>query len=88
MENALLETGKLRMRPILITALALIGAILPMALWSGAGDGIMQDMAWVIIGGMISATVLILLLFPVLYMVIYGNSEEDEEEELPEIEEV
>lgn len=88
LENAIVETGKLRMRPILITALALIGAILPMAVWSGAGNGIMQDMAWVIIGGMVSATVLILLLFPVFYLFMYGKRDEEEEEELPEIEEV
>ncbi len=90
MELALVETGKLRMRPILITALSLIGAILPLAVLSGAGNGIMQDMAWVIIGGMISATVLILLLFPVFYMFMYGKTEEEDEDEedLPEIEEV
>ena len=84
---ALTEAGKLRMRPILITALALIFALLPMAIWKGAGNGIMQDMAWVIIGGMVSATVLILLLFPVFYLFMYGKKEEEEAEELPEIQE-
>ena len=89
LENALVEAGKLRMRPILVTALALIGAILPMAVWRGAGTGMLQDMAVVIVGGIISATVLILLLFPVFYRFMYGKSEEEEEEEeLPEIEEV
>lgn len=88
LELALVEAGKLRMRPILITALALIGALLPMAIWKGAGNGIMQDMAWVIIGGMVSATILILLLFPIFYLFMYGKKEEEEEEELPEIQEV
>ena len=88
-ENALVETGKLRMRPILITALALIASIFPMAVWRGAGNGMMQDMAIVIIGGIVSATVLILLVFPVFYLFMYGKSETDEEEEeLPEIQEV
>lgn len=88
MENALIEAGRLRMRPILMTALAVIGAILPMAVWPGAGRGMMQDMAVVIIGGMVSATALILLLFPVFYLFLYGKKEEEEIEELPEIEEV
>ena len=85
---ALVEAGKLRMRPIMITALAMICALLPMAVWQNAGGGIMQDMAIVIIGGLVSATVLILLLFPVFYLFMYGKTEDEEVEELPEIEEV
>ena len=88
LDLALVEAGKLRMRPIMITALALICALLPLAVWPGAGGGIMQDMALVIIGGMVSATVLILLLFPIFYLFMYGKIDDEEVEELPEIEEV
>lgn len=73
-ETSLVEAGKFTLRPILVTALTLICSILPMAVWPGAGNGILQDMSWVIIGGMVSATVLILLLFPVFYQLFCGES--------------
>ena len=89
LETALIESGKLRFRPILVTAAAVIAAILPMAIWPGQGVAMLREMAVVIIGGMFSAAVLILLVFPVFYLFMYGKlEEEEEEEELPEIEEV
>lgn len=89
METALIESGKLRLKPILMTAAAVIAVLLPMAVWPGQGTVMMRDMAVVIIGGMASAAVLVLLIFPVFYLFLYGKVEdEEEEEELPEIEEV
>ena len=89
LETALIESAKLRFRPILVTAAAVIAAILPMAIWPGQGVAMLREMAIVIIGGMVSATVLILLVFPVFYMFMYGKLEEaEEEEELPEIKEL
>lgn len=87
MEDAMIEAGKLRMRPILMTALALILAVLPTVILSGSAKSMMCGMAMVIAGGMVSASVFILLLFPIFYLLIYGKHEE-EEEELPEIEEI
>ena len=89
METALIESGKLRLRPILMTAVAVAAVLLPMAVWPGQGVVMMRDMAVVMIGGIVSAAALILLIFPVFYLFIYGKIEdEEEEEELPEIEEV
>ena len=88
METALVESGKLRLKPILVTAAAVIAVLLPMAVWPGQGTVMMRDMAIVIIGGIASAAVLILLVFPVFYLLMYGKMEDEEEEELPEIEEV
>lgn len=86
MEDALAEAGRMRMRPILITALAMILAVLPTVLLAGSAKSMVQGMAMVIVGGMVSATVLILLLFPVFYRFMYGKADEEaEEEELPEI---
>lgn len=87
MKTALVESGKLRFRSIIITAAAMIAALLPMAVWPGQGVVMLREMAIVMIGGMLSATVLILLVFPVFYLFMYGKVEDQEkEEELPEIE--
>ncbi|MFG2221808.1 efflux RND transporter permease subunit [Streptomyces sp. NPDC048644] len=69
--EAVVEGGRHRLRPILMTALATIMALLPMAL-SITGDGgfISQPLAVVVIGGLITSTLLTLLLVPTLYAVI------------------
>ncbi|MEU9110426.1 efflux RND transporter permease subunit [Streptomyces sp. NPDC048483] len=69
--EAVIEGGRHRLRPILMTALATIMALLPMAL-SITGDGgfISQPLAVVVIGGLITSTLLTLLLVPTLYAVI------------------
>ncbi|UQA95923.1 efflux RND transporter permease subunit [Streptomyces halobius] len=69
--DAVIEGGRHRLRPILMTALATIMALLPMAL-SITGDGgfISQPLAVVVIGGLITSTLLTLLLVPTLYAMI------------------
>ncbi|WP_030664500.1 efflux RND transporter permease subunit [Streptomyces rimosus] len=69
--EAVVEGGRHRLRPILMTALATIMALLPMAL-SVTGDGgfISQPLAVVVIGGLITSTLLTLLLVPTLYAMI------------------
>ncbi|MFI8994784.1 efflux RND transporter permease subunit [Streptomyces sp. NPDC053542] len=69
--EAVIEGGRHRLRPILMTALATIMALLPMAL-SVTGDGgfISQPLAVVVIGGLITSTLLTLLLVPTLYAMI------------------
>lgn len=69
-KDALIEAGKERLRPILMTTLAMIFGMLPIALASGAGAETKNGMAWVIIGGLTSSMILTLILVPSVYMVI------------------
>jgi hydrophobic/amphiphilic exporter-1 (mainly G- bacteria), HAE1 family len=68
--EALLEAGKERLRPILMTTIAMIVGMLPIALASGAGAEAKNGMAWVIIGGLASSLLLTLVLVPSMYMII------------------
>ncbi|USQ76193.1 efflux RND transporter permease subunit [Ornithinimicrobium cryptoxanthini] len=74
--DALIEGARHRFRPIVMTALATIGALTPMALSiTGGGAFISQPLALVVIGGLLSSTVLTLLLVPVLYRLVEGWNE-------------
>jgi multidrug efflux pump subunit AcrB len=66
-KEALVEAGVTRMRPILMTALTTILAMTTMALGYGSGAEMMQPMAVVSIGGLTYATLLTLLVVPVMY---------------------
>ena len=68
--EALIEAGKERLRPILMTTIAMIVGMLPIALAHGAGAEVKNGMAWVIIGGLTSSLVLTLVLVPSMYMII------------------
>ncbi|MFH8938304.1 efflux RND transporter permease subunit [Streptomyces griseosporeus] len=69
--EAVVEGGRHRLRPILMTALATIFALLPMALGvTGEGGFIAQPLAVVVIGGLVSSTLLTLLLVPTLYAML------------------
>ncbi|MFI7409867.1 efflux RND transporter permease subunit [Streptomyces sp. NPDC049627] len=69
--EAVIEGGRHRLRPILMTALATIFALLPMALGvTGEGGFIAQPLAVVVIGGLITSTMLTLLLVPTLYTML------------------
>lgn len=69
--EAVVEGGRHRLRPILMTALATIFALLPMALGvTGQGGFIAQPLAVVVIGGLITSTLLTLLLVPTLYAML------------------
>ncbi|MDN3263565.1 efflux RND transporter permease subunit [Streptomyces sp. CSDS2] len=69
--DAVVEGGRHRLRPILMTALATIFALLPMALGiTGEGGFIAQPLAVVVIGGLITSTLLTLLLVPTLYAML------------------
>jgi HAE1 family hydrophobic/amphiphilic exporter-1 len=69
-EDALIEAGKERLRPILMTTLAMILGMLPIALAKGAGSEIKNGMAWVIIGGLTSSMILTLFVVPAMYLII------------------
>jgi HAE1 family hydrophobic/amphiphilic exporter-1 len=74
--EALLEAGPLRLRPILMTTLATLGGMLPLALGIEAGSSTQAPLATVVIGGLIASTILSLLVVPTLYAVVarrFGN---------------
>jgi len=65
--DALVEAGKGRLRPIMMTAFSTIFGMLPLAIASGNGAELKNGMAWVIIGGMASSMLLTLVVVPVVY---------------------
>jgi multidrug efflux pump subunit AcrB len=74
--DALVHGASRRLRPILMTALATIFALMPMAIGlTGHGGFISQPLALVVIGGLVSSTVLTLVVLPVLYLVVEGGRE-------------
>ncbi|MER7003377.1 efflux RND transporter permease subunit [Dactylosporangium sp. NPDC000555] len=74
--EAVVEGGRRRLRPILMTAVATICALLPMAIGlTGEGGFISQPLAIVVIGGLISSTLLTLVLVPTLYSMVESTKE-------------
>ncbi len=74
--TAVIEGGRRRLRPILMTAVATILALLPMALGLSKDSGfIAAPLAITVIGGLASSTVLTLLLVPTLYMLVEGGTD-------------
>ena len=72
--EALVEGGRVRLRPILMTAFTTTFALLPLAVsTSGEGGIIGADMATVVIGGLFSSTVLTLIFVPVLYSILHES---------------
>lgn len=67
MREAILEAGATRLRPILMTAIATIGAMLPMAFGTGGSGLISKDLAITVIGGLLSSTLLTLVVVPIVY---------------------
>ena len=66
-EEAIFAAGQVRLRPILMTTAAMIGGMLPLALAFGAGSEQQSPMAHAVIGGIITSTVMTLVVVPVLY---------------------
>lgn len=70
--EATLEAVHLRLRPILMTSIAFILGVLPLAIASGAGSASQNAIGTGVIGGMVTATILAIFLVPVFYIVIRG----------------
>ena len=70
MREAILEAGATRLRPILMTAIATIGALMPLAFGSGGGGLISKGLGITVIGGLASSTLLTLLIVPIVYEVL------------------
>ena len=75
-KEAIMNGARQRLRPILMTALATIFALTPMAIGlTGGGGFISKPLAVVVIGGLFSSTVLTLVIVPVLYWLVAGRAE-------------
>jgi multidrug efflux pump subunit AcrB len=70
LKEAILEACRLRLRPILMTSIAFIVGVLPLAISSGAGAQSRHAIGTGVMGGMIAATVLAIFLVPVFYLVV------------------
>lgn len=66
-DEAILEANRARLRPILMTTIMLVAAMVPMAMGQGPGTGTRASMAKVILGGQLLSLILTLLITPVLY---------------------
>jgi hydrophobic/amphiphilic exporter-1 (mainly G- bacteria), HAE1 family len=71
-KDALIEGGRTRVRPILMTAIATILALIPLAAGFNQGSIIAAELGTVVIGGLFSSTFLTLLVIPVLYSLVDG----------------
>ncbi len=72
-ERAVLEAGRRRIRPILMTALATILGLLPLALGFGEGNETMVPLARAVVGGLAVSTVMTLLVVPVVHSIVLGR---------------
>ncbi|PTI07610.1 efflux RND transporter permease subunit [Staphylococcus warneri] len=71
MKSALIEAGGTRIRPILMTAIATIGALVPLLFGEDSSILISKGMAATVIGGLISSTILTLIVVPVIYEILF-----------------
>ncbi|WP_035068173.1 efflux RND transporter permease subunit [Nitratidesulfovibrio termitidis] len=69
--EATVEAARLRLRPILMTSLAFVLGVLPMAISTGAGSGSQRAIGTGVIGGMLSGTVLAVYFVPVFFVMVY-----------------
>jgi multidrug efflux pump subunit AcrB len=67
LRDAIEEAGEVRFLPVLLTSVTAIGGLLPLAL---SGSGLYSPLAWVIIGGLVSSTLLSRVVTPVMYLLI------------------
>ena len=68
--EALVEAGKIRVRPILMTTLCTLFGLLPLALGLGSGAELQKPLALAVIGGLLLSTFITLLVMPVLYSLL------------------
>ena len=75
LDDALVEGALTRLRPVLITALVASLGFVPMALNTGIGSEVQRPLATVVIGGIVSSTLLTLVVLPALYRLVHGREE-------------
>ena len=79
LNTALVEAGATRLRPILMTTLTTVVALVPLGLGIGQAGQMMQGLALVDMGGLIASTVLALLMLPIYYSVMNGKAKKEPE---------
>ncbi|TVQ11921.1 MAG: efflux RND transporter permease subunit [Bacteroidetes bacterium] len=84
LNEAIIQAGKNRLRPVLMTALTTILAMLPMAISTGEGSEIWSPMGITLIGGLIFSTLVTLVLIPVVYGIVSRRGERDKMREVRE----
>jgi HAE1 family hydrophobic/amphiphilic exporter-1 len=87
--EATLEGAKLRFRPIIMTSLAFGFGVLPLAVSTGAGAGAMNAIGTSVLGGMVTATVLVVIFVPLFYVLIeklFGRQRKGEPVETTDVE--
>jgi len=67
-QDAIIEAGKTRLKPICMTTLTMISGMMPTALAMTAGSETRVSMAWVIIGGLLSSTFFTLIAIPIIFL--------------------
>ena len=78
LQQAITEGALVRLRPVLMTALVASLGFVPMALNTGTGAEVQRPLATVVIGGIVSSTLLTLLLLPALYRIVHGREDDSE----------
>jgi len=73
LEQAIINGALIRLRPVLMTALVASLGFVPMALNTGIGAEVQRPLATVVIGGILSSTLLTLLVLPALYRIVHGR---------------
>ncbi len=79
LDAAIREGALTRLRPVLMTALVASLGFIPMAIATGTGAEVQRPLATVVIGGILSSTLLTLLVLPILYRLAHRPDEEDED---------
>ena len=82
LEEAVREGALMRLRPVLMTALVASLGFVPMALNVGPGSEVQRPLATVVIGGIISSTILTLVVLPALYRMIHARRAREEDTDL------
>jgi HAE1 family hydrophobic/amphiphilic exporter-1 len=77
LDEALVAAGKIRIRPILMTTLATLFGLLPLALGLGSGAELQRPLALAVIGGLLLSTFLTLLVMPVLFSLLGREAAEE-----------
>jgi HAE1 family hydrophobic/amphiphilic exporter-1 len=73
-DEAILRAGPVRLRPVLMTSAALVFGLLPMALSNATGAEFRAPMAVIVIGGLVTSTLLTLVVVPVFYTLVDGGT--------------
>jgi HAE1 family hydrophobic/amphiphilic exporter-1 len=70
LREALIEAGRIRLRPIIMTTLALVAGMIPVAIGAGEGGDFRAPLGRAVIGGTITSTLLTLLVIPTVYEIL------------------